>query len=254
MSNLSIRPAILKAMLLFCLVVLGGASFGQHLSYYEKKKYFDSCNRAIEDSLHKLTSVKHPFVVGVLHEPETNRFRFPYYQANIWVDGSIVYNDKQYVVNNLKYDVANDKLVFLWAPSEQAMHCVSLDENFITEFSILSKTFRYLKDFGGGDGKKMDVGYYEIVYDGNMKFLVRTTKERFFDSEWPHFNYKESVSMFLIKNGIVSQVKNMADLKKQLGDKKAEINSFIRQNQISLKPTDYSSVPKILSCYENQSQ
>jgi hypothetical protein len=204
-----------------------------------------------EDAVLQQTKVQFPFVVGRLHVPVNNVFRHPYFHNNDWQNGSLIFNNNEFLVSNLKYDTENDKLIYLLTSVSHMMYGVSLDQSFVTEFDILDKKFRYCKKMKDIKGQEIDSGYYEVVYDGVFKFLVRSAKERVFDNEWPYYNFKESVDMYLIKTDNAIKIKNKRDLVKHLNEKKTDVKRFIKDNGLVVRSSDYSSVSIILNYYEH---
>jgi hypothetical protein len=123
-----------------------------------------------------------------------------------------------------------------------AMNTIALDENFIPEFRLLDITFKYYsnRDVGG-----IKEGYYEVVFDGKLKFLVRLKKtESFGDSP-----YNVSAAMFLLKDGQMIHIKSLAKLINQLDDNKKEVKRFVKDNNLTLSQSDYSSASKVLTFY-----
>lgn len=95
---------------------------------------------------------------------------------NEWNKGTFVFKGQQYSAENLKYDVDTDKLIYLSYSSDFQMNCIALDQNFVSEFSIQNATFRYFDNLVTQRGVNLRKGYYEVVYDGKLKFLSRKIK------------------------------------------------------------------------------
>ncbi len=222
---------------------------GQEISYNKKKDFLDHQKNNLKACLQQYTTISLPFVVGRYHMPVSNKNRHPYLNNN-WFKGYIYFKGKKQSVQNLKYDIEEDKLIYLMTSDSYSMHCIALDENHISEFEILGKTYRYYNNLKKINKEEVDNGYYEVVYDSELKFLIHKTKERVMDQSWPFYNYKLNTDMYLIKNDVTIHIKKMKDLKNQLKEKETYIKKYIKKNKLKLSVSNYTSAPKILNYYE----
>ncbi|MCW3784870.1 hypothetical protein [Plebeiibacterium sediminum] len=230
-------------------LLVTGSTDAQELSYTNKKEYFEYNKSALQDSL-KQFDIKLPFMIGKLHKSTGTQTRHPYYD-NDWTDGEITYNNQKFHVQNLRYDILDDKLIYLLSSTDYKIHSIALDENFIKEFNILNKTFRYYTNLTYKNGKKISDSYYEIVYDGTMKFMIHKSKYKAIVTDWPYYNYTTITEMYLMINSIVFPIKNKSDLLNQLTDKKKELKKFISTNHLIVNKNQYESTTQILEYYEN---
>lgn len=233
-------------------VLLGAAisSYSQTIPLSTKEQFLLKDKQNLEDSINKQTEIELPFILGREHWGVTNKVNHPYVGENEWNKGTFVFKGQQYSAENLKYDVDTDKLIYLSYSSDFQMNCIALDQNFVSEFSIQNATFRYFDNLVTQRGVNLRKGYYEVVYDGKLKFLSRKIKSKSFDDNSLYLNYKLSTDLFLIKDGKLIRVKSMAKLIAQLSDKKKELKKYVRDNYLKLNLTDYSSAAKVLKFYE----
>lgn len=241
----------LTALSIIILYAAGTNSYSQNISYREKTQILNNQRQQQEDSVRKLTETEDAFIIGRLHTPNANDVNHPYYKENKWVKGSLVYNAISYPVNNIKYDIENDKLVYLKYSQDYSMISIALDEHFIPQFSFSNTAFRYFTGLKNRSGIRLKDGYYEVVYDGKLKFLIRWEKAQVFDENAASMKYKTSTDMFLLKNGKMIRVRSLAKLKRQLKDQKKLIRRFTRSNYLRLNESDYSSAAKVLNYYES---
>jgi hypothetical protein len=230
---------LLSAFLLFVVKV---DLYPQNLTPGIKSQFLNNSKQALEDTVNKRTKADYPFIIGRFHQPITNNFRHPYYNENKWISGSLVYDGRIYKAENLKYDIEKDKLIYLMYTQDFEMNTIALDENFIPEFCLLDVTFKYFtnKDVGG-----IKEGYYEVVFDRELKFLVRLKKtESFGDNP-----YNVSAEMFLLKDGQMIHITSLVKLISQLKDKKKEVKRFVRDNNLTLSQSEYLSASKVLTFY-----
>jgi len=231
---------------IFFLMVVILKSYAQNIPLTVKNMYLDMQKQNLTDTVSRRTGTDYPFIIGYNYNPITNNeVNHPYFKENKWSNGSLVYQGIAYSVRGLKYDIEIDKLIYLWYGKDNTMNCVALDENFIWEFSILNSTLRYYNGLKYDSGKKLKAGYYEVVYDGKLKFLVRNEKSKTMN------DFNSSTDMFLLKDGIVISVNGMSKLISQLKDKEKVVKAFVDENSLRLNKSDYSSAFKVLKFYEN---
>jgi hypothetical protein len=237
--NKLLIPFLLSAFFLFAVEV---DLYPQNLTPGIKSQFLNNSKQALEDTVNKRTKADFPFIIGRFHQPVTNNFRHPYFNENKWISGSLVYDGRIFKAENLKYDIEKDKLIYLMYTQDFAMNTIALDENFIPEFCLEDKTFKYYTNKYVGGIKE---GYYEVVFDGKLKFLVRWNKSESLGDN----PYNVSAEMFLLKDGQMIHIKSLAKLINQLKDKKKEVKRFVRDNYLKLSQSDYSSAPKVLTFY-----
>ena len=218
----------------------------QNIPLHIRNQYFNNQKQNLKDTICRRIGIEFPFVIGYNYNQVTNSdSNHPYFKENKWSKGSLVYQGLYYSVEGLKYDIEIDKLIYLMYDKENTMNGVALDENFIREFSVLNSTFRYYNDLKYDTGRILKAGYYEVVYDGKLKFLVRCRKLKTMN-DFSSFN-----DLFLLKDGTMTDINNIGKLIRQLKDKEKRVKEFVKYNLFKLNKSDYSSASKILKFYEN---
>lgn len=208
--------------------------------------------RILEDTVKVRTDNDYPFVIGRYHEPVADKYNNPYFNGNEWVSGTLVYRGRTYSANDLKYDIQTDRLIYLMYNGYK-MSTIALDVNLVSGFHIYNNTFRYFDSFDNSSGAGRKAGYYEVIYDGRLKFLVRWEKSKSLDvSSSSSFKYDVSDDMFLLKENKLERVKSMAGLIRLLKDRKKSMKKFVRSNHLRLNRSNYSSAAEVLKFYEDQ--
>ncbi|MBK5261071.1 MAG: hypothetical protein JJE17_00680 [Peptostreptococcaceae bacterium] len=231
---------------IFIIMAVSLNSENQKIPLRVKNNFFYTQKQNLKDTLSRRTGIDYPFIIGYNYIPVTNNeSNHPYFKKNNWERGSLVYQDRLYTVGGLKYDIEIDKLIYIMYDKDNKMNCVALDENFISEFKLLNSTFRYYNDLKNNSGRKLKAGYYEVVYDGKLKFLVRSEKSE------TMYDFNTSTDLFLLKDGVMISVRRMGNLVRQLKDKEKAVKKYIRANSLRLNRSDYSSAFKVLKFYEN---
>jgi hypothetical protein len=233
-------------IIIFLLIVVMLNSSAQNIPLAVKNHFLDMQKQNLKDTINRRTGTDYPFIVGYNYIPVTNsESNHPYFKENKWANGSLVHQGMFYPVGGLKYDIEIDKLIYLRYDKDNTMNCVALNENLICEFSILNSTFRYYNGLKNDSGKKLKAGYYEVVYDGKLKFIVRSEKSKTMN------DFNNSIDLFLLKDGIVISVSSMGKLISQLKDKETVVKEYVKENSLKLNNSDYSSAFKVLKFYEN---
>ena len=233
-------------IIIFMLIAVRLNSNAQNMPLSVKNIFFEKQKQNLKDTISKRLRTESSFIIGYNYNTVTNsESNHPYFRENKWAKGSLVYQGLYYNVEGLKYDIEIDKLIYLRYDHDNTMNGVALDENFIGEFSILNATFRYYKNLKTDKGRKLKTGYYEVVYDGKLKFLVRSEKSKTMN------DFSSSTDLFLLKDGTMIGISSMSKLVRELKNKEKTIKEFIKNNSLTLNKSDYSSASKVLKFYEN---
>jgi len=241
-----IRPLLPFLLISFLfLTIFRLNSYSQNPSLIVKDQLLNAQKQSLKDSIRSRTGLDYPFIIGYNYIPLTNNSNHPYFIENKWLNGSLVYKGLIYPVDRIKYDTEIDKLIYLMYDKNNTINCIALDENFILEFKISNYTFRYYKDLKNESGKILKAGYYQVVYDGKMKFLVRNEKLKSLNE------YRTSTDSYLLKNGIAITVRNVGKLISELKDKESELKKYVWDNSLKINESDYTSASKILKFYES---
>jgi hypothetical protein len=182
--------------------------------------------------------------------PAANHYVHPYFIDNTWKSGSLLYKGMRYETGMLKYDTFKDCLVYLHTLGNTS-YPVQLNRNFIREFEIDNHQFTYLNDFGKSSDEKLKEGYYEKIYDGNTKLYVRRQKLENLHESISDLEYKEWAYLFIKKEGVYHRITGKSSLLRVLNDRRKEIRSFIRNNNLVSCTKNYDSVSRILQHYDN---
>jgi hypothetical protein len=250
-KNVASRNFLMKGLLFTTLLfILGESGYSQNIPLKEKQALLNNYKTAVEDTINKRIEIDRPFVLGRMHNFNGTSIHHPYFTDYRPVIGSLIFKNKSYEADALLYDIYMDKLVYRYYSSNLDINSISLDENFVLGFTIHNSTFRYFKDLTTKSGRKLKDGYYEMVYDGKQKLLVRWEKNKSFDM---YVSHKFSVSrrMYMLNDGQVVSIKNKWQLMNHFADKKREVKKFIKKKHILLELKNGSSVTEVFEYYES---
>jgi len=247
MSFMKIHIYLYSFLITIFLLIAGRLnSDAQNIPFSVRNQFFNKQKQNLKDTINRRTTIESPFIIGCYYNPVTNsESNHPYFKENKWVKGSLLYQDVLYTVEHLKYDIEIDKLIYLKYGKDNTMNCVALDENFICEFCILNSSFRYYNGLKNDTGRKLKAGYYEVVYDGKLKFLVRNEKSETMN------DFSSTTDLYLLKDSTMIEISSMGNLIRQLKDKEKTVKEFVKVNSLKLNKSDYTSAYRILKFYEN---
>ena len=247
MSFMKIHIYLYSFLITIFLLIAGRLnSDAQNIPFSVRNQFFNKQKQNLKDTINRRTSIESPFIIGCYYNPVTNsESNHPYFKENKWVKGSLLYQDVLYTVEHLKYDIEIDKPIYLKYGKDNTMNCVALDKNFICEFCILNSSFRYYNGLKNDTGRKLKAGYYEVVYDGKLKFLVRNEKSETMN------DFSSTTDLYLLKDSTMIEISSMGNLIRQLKDKEKTVKEFVKVNSLKLNKSDYTSAYRILKFYEN---
>jgi len=206
------------------------------------------------DRLNKYRELLHPseieYINGKLHYPYANKFVHPFFKDNLWKSGEVWIGTEKYNLGAVKYDIVSDYLVLLYFQKSTAYQ-IYFNREVLKQFSIDDHYFKYLDNPGNLSEKKIEPGYYELLYDGKTKFFVRWEKTKALFESQNDLGYTQKVQYFLYKEGEFFKIIRNVNLFKALEDHKHEIRAYIRKNRVSIKTDNPSSVISLLEYYDN---
>lgn len=226
------------------------SSSGQNPPESTKRIYFNAGKQALQDTVARRTQIEFPFITGRKEIAGTDTVNHPYY-SNQWQRGTLIYNGQSYQTESLKYNIETDKLILMHL-SPLMVNGIALDEHFIQEFSFSNKTFRYYHNLQTAKGRKLKDGYYEVVFDGRLKFLIKWEKAQTTREGSVSLIYNTSEFMYLLKENKLIGINSMSGLIHQLDkSRRDELKQFIRDNLLKISSSNYTSASTLLSFYEN---
>ena len=233
------------------LTVLSLNSTGQGIPLSNKTLLLNAGKKALSDTIIKRTQIEYPFIIGRNHNQIFDKASHPYFNENEWQKGSLVFNGITYTAEILKYDIETDNLIYLLVANNSLVNVIALDENAITEFNLSNKTFRYFKNIKNERGKGVKDGYYEVAFDGKLKFLNRREKKQTISNNYLKYD-NASVSMYLLQGDKLVAINSMSKLTNQLsGQYRDAVKRYVKANHFKISKTKYASASYVLEFYEN---
>ncbi|AEI48701.1 hypothetical protein Runsl_2289 [Runella slithyformis DSM 19594] len=170
------------------------------------------------------------------------------YLNDAWSRGSVKAknNGKTYELAKMRYDLYKDELEY---EENQKPYRFSKE---ITEFSTNDGVFR--SGFPAID-PLTDRNFYQVLYDGNVKLLkhtsVRIQTEKLYGSATQTKRFMKDEALYLFKNGAITRLKkDKKTLLEALGDKQAELETFIKEQKLKLSKDE--DILRVVEKYEAQ--
>ena len=167
----------------------------------------------------------------------------PYYISEDWITGSVQYNHEQYDDVSLLYNIQTDNII-TEQPSSAVM--IQLIRDKVQSFTMDGHQFVMI-----AKNEDLSTGFYDQLCNGNVKLYAKRIKdfqETISGAELQR-NFIEKNRYYLYKNGHYYPVKNKKSILTILGDRKRELNQFIRQNHIHIRQNREAAFIKLTEYY-----
>jgi hypothetical protein len=169
----------------------------------------------------------------------------PFYLPD-WENGWVYYDRELYTDVPLMYDLVSDKLIVNQVISSADIELVSMK---VSKFNIQGHTFVHL---GNGSDISLQDGFYELLYDGNIKVFSKrkkTIEERIEDGRIV-YNVESSDRYFIYKDGVYTPVNKKPSVLKALGDREKELKAYSKKSKLDFRRKPDVSLVQLVRYYE----
>jgi hypothetical protein len=169
-----------------------------------------------------------------------------YFLDGSFLKGSVVFNGRHYSGLDLKYDIANDELLY----TTENHPVICMNKEMVDSFTLEFANITYNIFNAGNDTSSILKGYVNLLYSGPYSLYVKYTKKIYPLAVDGRFDlFAEEHQVFLsTPNGIVL-IKNKKKLFDILKDKKKELNHFIRANKLKCNFKNPESITPVIKYY-----
>jgi len=179
----------------------------------------------------------------------------PFFYETMKLQGSVVFNCQSYSGLDLFYDLVTDELVLQHKLKNGDCFFVALNKYWVEEFSLFNgyETFRFLKDSDFDYLKnKLPQGFLEIVYDNDLKLLIKYSKElKFEPSRTEHdYRYVYKMNRYLVKGNKCYQVTKKTGLFLVFPKNRKQIKTFLHKSKINYKKASRSELISLIEYCE----
>ncbi len=147
----------------------------------------------------------------------------------------------------LKYDIYNDEILLVTSKKIVLQLNKENVDSFNLEYGGKTYNFRRLD----ADSLNSLSGYVRVLYGGNTSLLVKYSKEILslaVENKYDLFSQVERI--YLVRQGKLYRLKGKGDLLSHLNDRKQQVHSFIRSNNIRISRKDPESFIPVLEYYD----
>lgn len=153
-----------------------------------------------------------------------------FFVENGWNKGSVVYGGVYYEDIPVLYDLVKDEIVILYHDGKSK---ITLHPENVDRFSLLGHSFIRLPHVPI-KGRDMAAGFYDLLYDGEAKVLVKRTKlikEDISSGTFRRFTEQDN-RLYIKKGNVFYNVKSKGSVLRVFKDKKRELRKFLKNNKV----------------------
>lgn len=162
-----------------------------------------------------------------------------------WTEGEIGYSGKVFENVPLLYDLSTDEIVTEHSSGGK----ISLHRNRVSHFIIKNHRYEWRQDKG------LVSGFYDVIYLGKTKLLVRREKKKQEKISGTVINvsFEERVRYFLVKESKVISFSNKKSLIKALAGENAEERKKLSAAKLDFKTDKEKSMISLVRMYDQLS-
>jgi hypothetical protein len=201
----------------------------------------DAKKNAIRYYTQSIGVSSHLFNGSEYKEYKQQRDEHPYLYDDIMF-GSVKYGEEVYDNVPLYYDLERDQLVTSYAQGAK----VQLLRSKVEYFDIDTHRFVHL------DNDKVAEGYYDLLYNGNMKFYVKRQKVLTIKMNGNDADniFEQRIKYYILKNGVYHSIKSKGSVLGLMKDKKKELKRVLKEEKLKFGKNREKAVTRLLQSYE----
>ncbi len=221
--------------------------FGQQINILDKNKNIKTLTNNVRDLFYSSNCTYGPLVNGRIYTdyyPEL--LGHQYLESKGWEKGIVYFrNDvkKELLIN---YDIVSDKLITNEFYPEGA-RCIELNINDVEGFYINGHKFIKVT---AGDSPKQKCGYYELIYDGKARLLLKWEKYISKSSDPNNdVSYLERI-IYIKSNDKLVKINNRKTLIDCLSDQGKNIGNYIKRKKFFVRTAEPGDFVELLKYYD----
>jgi len=173
----------------------------------------------------------------------------PYLFANYFLPGTVSANGKIYKNLTIRYDIFSDEITI----PVNRQEILQLNKEMIDSFTLSfeNQVFKFIQirdTLNRIDGYK---GYINVLYQQKsalfIKYIKLITPEITDKSDG---NFLQTRRIFIVKDGIVSQIGSVNDLYKVLKTDKTQAKEFLKKNKLKISKDKPESFIPLIRYYD----
>ena len=186
----------------------------------------------------------------------TNSPNSPLYQPENERMGSIFYEGKKYDSLNLHYDTYIDGVILLHTNDEGSMEMILLNDNYIDSFrlDLSDHSISFRKRSFPLDEKQENIeGYFQVLYDGNIKYMIRHKSEKVKFNLEDRYNYEYEPEEYICMDSALYPVHSRRSFLRNFEkEERSRIKKIMKENSIRISRRDLSrGIINVLKYYDS---
>lgn len=222
-----------KPYLIPLLVVISSLSFAQSDDYQLVNSTYDTKVKSIYDVYSKALGKSLRIYNGPEYVTEDfNISGHPFFESKTYRVGSVMYEGQFYDSIEMTYDIYRDELIIVHYDQNENFSLIKLLNEKVGGFSLSDNDFILIVQ----DTSTINhppTGYYEVLYDGNLKvFAKRIKKTRPSSDELYRYEFQRNDIIYLLKDNTFHSIRSKASFRRFLEDEKKSVKEYVSNNVI----------------------
>ncbi|WP_353722134.1 hypothetical protein [Dyadobacter sp. 676] len=170
-----------------------------------------------------------------------------FFHQRRWLNGTVLYDGQQFDSIPMLYDIFRDEVVIRHFNGDHVL----LQTVKVDSFIIDNHHFARL-EAGKDINPQMRTGFYDIIYGGKSRTLVRRTKsrqEKIVEKKVIAY-YPEKNFFYVFKDGRYHPVHTKKSALELFPDRKRELRRVLRENKIKFRKNREMAIAKMVETYD----
>ncbi|MBO9615343.1 MAG: hypothetical protein J7619_21770 [Dyadobacter sp.] len=171
-----------------------------------------------------------------------------FYQQRRWLNGMVLYDGQQFDSIPMLYDIFHDELVIRHFNGDHVLLQTVKVDSFIVDNHHFARL-----EAGKDINPQMRTGFYDVVYGGKSRTLVRRTKsrqEKIVEKKVIAY-YPEKNFFYVFRDGRYHSVHTKKSMLELFPEQKRELRKVLRENKIKFRKNRELAIVKMVETYDN---
>jgi hypothetical protein len=177
----------------------------------------------------------------------------PFFFSREKLNASLNANSRKYKNIKLQYDTFQDELIYTDTSRivNSEFPRIALNKDIIESFTLYINgniyNFKHIR-FPGSHDKRLQDGFYEVVYEGSLLFIIKH-RSSLYNKEGLN-EYKYSPERFILIGDKSYKITNKKNLLLIFKDHAQEIKDYLHKSRIKVKKATKEEIVAIINYYD----
>lgn len=169
-----------------------------------------------------------------------------YFFSDDWQNASILYDGVFYSDVPALLDIVNDELIIRHF---NGFISIKLVKEKIDQFAISGHNFI---NISADSTYSMQPGFYDRLYNGNAVLLVKRSKKLIQNVALTEIEsrFEQKQYYYILNKGKRYSINNTASLLRALGDRRKDVQQYLRKNKLKFKQDPETTLIKAITFYD----